>query len=350
MREGATLVWRNNLVSPQLSVLKVIALIDSSEIKIAIVADETGKLLGTVTDGDVRRGILRGISFESPIAEVMNRNPISLASGTDREIMAILRNRSIRYVPVVDSENRITGLQQLDDLYPNQEKGNVVILMAGGLGKRLKPLTDHCPKPMLQVGGRPILETILLNFRASGFRRFLIAVNYKAEMIEDFFGDGSRWDVDIQFLRETQPLGTAGALSLIPEKPTLPMVVMNGDLLTKVDLSQLLDFHCLCNSQATMCVREHAYQVPYGVVNLENHRITGISEKPIVRYFVNAGIYVLDPSVLSFIQPDGYLDMPALFQKLISASGTTAAFPLHEDWLDIGQAEDFHRAVSEFKG
>jgi NDP-sugar pyrophosphorylase family protein len=220
--------------------------------------------------------------------------------------------------------------------------------MAGGLGNRLRPLTEDVPKPLLKVGRKPLLETILETFRSHEFRNFYISVNYKAEMIKAHFGDGEKWKCTIRYLEENDRLGTAGALGLIPETPTQPLLIMNGDVLTNVDFSSLLSFHGEHQAKATMCVREFDFQVPYGVVNIDEHRITGIVEKPVHSFFVNAGIYVIDPELLSFVPKSGSFDMPDLFASALDKGMPTAAFPIREYWTDIGRIDDFHRANGDY--
>ena len=224
--------------------------------------------------------------------------------------------------------------------------------MAGGLGTRLRPLTEDCPKPLLKIGGTPVLETILEGFINKGFDTFYISVNYKAEMIESYFGDGSRWGVNIEYLRETQRLGTAGSIRLLPEKPDLPFLVMNGDLLTKVDFAQLLEFHLnnqkLSSAMATMCVREYNMQIPYGVVRQEGNRLTRLDEKPIQRFFVNGGIYVFEPDMIDLIPEDEYFDMTHLFDKMMKNNHKTVVFQIREYWMDIGHKGDFETADGEY--
>jgi NDP-sugar pyrophosphorylase family protein len=220
--------------------------------------------------------------------------------------------------------------------------------MAGGLGTRLQPLTDECPKPLLMVNGKPILETILESFVEQGFKRIFLSINFKAEMIRNYFGAGERWGIQIEYLHENTCLGTAGALSLLPEKPTAPVIVMNGDLLTRTNFDNLLQFHITQGATATMVVREYDFQVPYGVVRLDGTRIDAIEEKPVHKFFVNAGIYALSPEALDYLPAGVFFDMPALFEHLITADKVTAAYPLREYWLDIGQLEEFERAQREW--
>jgi dTDP-glucose pyrophosphorylase len=341
--------WKSTILGPGATLRDAIRTIDASAMQIALVVDENNRLLGTVTDGDIRRGILRGVALELPVSEVMNPSPIVARADEPREqVLANMQARQVHRIPIVDDMGRPVGIEFLEELVQPHEKDNWVVLMAGGLGRRLQPLTDDCPKPMLKVGNKPLLETIIESFAEYGFHRFYISVNYMADTIKGYFGDGSRWGVQIRYLEESERLGTAGALSLLPEMPSVPLLVMNGDVLTKVNFSQLLDFHGSHGSKATMCVREYDYQVPYGVVRMDNHRITGIDEKPVQRFFVNAGIYVLEPSVLGAIPPKGYFDMTSLFEKLISAGSEAVVFPIREYWLDIGQLSDFDRANGEF--
>ena len=341
--------WKNVMVSPTTSIRETIRIIDQGALKIALVVDEGNHLIGTVSDGDIRRGILNGCELENAVQQIMNVSP-SVANKNDgrEKIFALMRQKQIYQIPLVDGNGVLVGLEVIDTILNSAPRDNWIVLMAGGLGTRLKQLTAETPKPLLKVGDKPILETILDSFIEHGFSRFFISVNYKSEMIEEYFGDGSRWGVQIDYLREDKKLGTAGALSLLPDKPPAPIVVMNGDLLTKVNFQQLLNFHTEHVSSATMCVREYDFQVPYGVVKLDQHRILSIVEKPIQRFFVNAGIYVLEPEVLEMIPYDTYLDMPPLFDKLVSLEKETAVFPIREYWLDIGRMDDFERAQLEF--
>ena len=341
--------WRNLLVSPNTPILHTLEIIDKNARQIALVADENDRLLGTVTDGDIRRGLLKGKALQDPISMIMNSFPTVASPYETREnILGLMKIKKIHQIPIVDEEARIIHVEVLNDLLRPKRKDNWVVLMAGGLGTRLHPLTHDCPKPLLKVGNKPLLETILQSFIDQGFHRFYISVKYKAEMIREYFGDGSKWGISIRYLQEQDSLGTAGALSLLPEIPAEPFFVMNGDLLTKVNFEQLLDFHKAYQAQATMCVREYDHQVPYGVVRLDKHRLTSIEEKPTQRFFVNAGIYVLSSGVLDTIPHNQYFDMPSLFDNLMKARLETIAFPIREYWLDIGRMADYERANIEF--
>lgn len=337
--------WRSALVAASGTLGDVIARIDASTHQIAVVVDAQGALLGVMTDGDVRRAILRGASMDSPVDRLMNPKPLTAPQGTSsRELLEMMRRQRVHQVPIVNRAKQVVSVALIDDLIGAREKPNWVVLMAGGLGMRLRPLTEQTPKPMLAPRGKPILESILENLVGEGFRRFFLSVNYKADMIEEHFGDGNRWGAHVSYLREDSRLGTAGSLSLMPEPPTLPIVVMNGDLLTHASISSLLDFHMELNSVATMAVREYDLQVPYGVVRIAGERITSIEEKPIHKFLVNAGIYALSPAALAHIPPRSYLDMPTLFDRLNASGATTVAFPLREYWLDIGCREDYDQA------
>ncbi|MDA8094290.1 MAG: nucleotidyltransferase family protein [Betaproteobacteria bacterium] len=341
--------FRNIQVAVDTPIRRTIEIIDASAMQIALVVDDSGRLVGTVTDGDIRRGILKGIPLDGAVREVMNCRPTVCRPDDDREsLLTRMKAKGLHHIPVVDDRGVLLGLEFLDEFLAPQARDNAVILMAGGLGVRLRPLTEDCPKPMLKIGGRPILETILLNFMESGFETFYFSVNYKSEIITDHFGDGSKWGVTIDYLHESEKLGTAGALSLLRNRPSAPLLVMNGDLLTKVNFGQLLDFHKSHDAKATMCIREYDFQVPYGVVRIDNHRIIGIDEKPIQKFFVNAGIYVLEPEALDFIPKNTYFDMPTLFEKLIGAGMGVSAFPIREYWLDIGHLADYDRAKGDY--
>ena len=343
------IAWQQALIGPESTVREAVETIDAAGLQIAIVADEDGRLLGTVTDGDIRRAILRGTSLDDAVAQVMNENPTTAREHDDREtLLRLMRQRNLHQIPLLDATWRVVGLEVLDHLLQPVRRENPVVLMAGGLGSRLSPLTDDTPKPLLHVGAKPILETILEAFVQHGFGRFYLSVNYLAEQVEAHFGDGSQWGVEIEYLRERERLGTAGALSLLPERPTEPLFVMNGDLLTRLNFAHLLDFHAEHAAAATMCVREYEMQVPYGVIETRSHHILDIREKPTERYLVNAGVYVLQPEALDLIPKGKFFDMPELFMRLIQQEQETAVFPIREYWMDIGQVDDFKRANGDY--
>ena len=337
------------IVPAKASIRDALAAIDRGVRQIALVTDASGRLVGTVTDGDVRRGLLRGLGLEAPVTEVMRSN--FAATRVDAGISAarqLMQARKLHQVPIVDHEGRPMDLVHVDDLSGLTRRETRVVLMAGGLGTRLRPLTETVPKPMLPIGGRPILEKIIDTFVSQGFYQFTIALNYKGEMIREHFGDGAGFGAQIEYVQESQQMGTAGALSLLPERPDAPLLVMNGDLLTTLQFDTLMRFHADTCAQATMCAREYSVQVPYGVVEVDETRLRGITEKPTHTHYVNAGIYVLSPEVLDHVVPGDWLDMPTLFERVIATGRTASVFPLQEYWIDIGRMEDLERARVDF--
>jgi dTDP-glucose pyrophosphorylase len=342
--------WQSTLIAPEAPIMEAIRILDEDAAHICLVTDPDRKLLGTITDGDIRRGILRTLALSDPVSKVMNSDPcVAGPEETGPGILATMTRLQFRQMPVLDAAGRVIALQTINELYSQSiRRPNRVVLMAGGLGTRLRPLTDSLPKPLIPVGQKPVLETIVESFAEQNFEKFYLSVNYKAEMVEDYFGDGSRWGVDISYLHEEKPLGTAGPLGLIEDHLDDPLIVMNGDLLTRVNFGHLLDFHREQDKPATMGVREYDVQVPFGVVQMDQSNIIGIDEKPIHKFFVNAGIYVIDPQVLALISRGQAMDMPDLFQTIIEQGHKPAAFPIREYWLDIGRLDDLNRANSEF--
>lgn len=341
----------DQLLSDGATIADAIRIIDGSRVPIALVHRDH-RLIGTVTDGDVRRGLLRGVTTTDPVARVMNPRPVTAPGDiSEQEAARMMRQRSILQLPLVDRDGRIVGLRSIAsaDNVANAAETTVVI-MAGGRGTRLKPITEEIPKPMVEVGGRPILATIVERFVSQDFKRILISVNYKRDIIEEHFGDGARFGAQIGYLREDRPMGTAGALGLLPREIKNPIIIMNGDLLARINFHHLLKFHQEQSASATMGVFEYKHTVPYGVVQFEDQFFHGIVEKPMHRYFVNAGIYVLDPSTLGLIPADQPLDMPDLFEQIKTAGRRPAVFPLREYWIDVGRVEDLHQARDDYVG
>ena len=341
--------WKKTLISPSQSIVEAMRIIDMSALQIALVVDEQARLLGVVTDGDIRRGILKGVQLDQPVTKIMAGDFTSAQEiSSKEEIIALMKGKALNQLPVLDNDGHVVDLKVLVDLINVPKTDNEVVIMAGGLGNRLKPLTNDCPKPMLTLNDKPILEIILVNLIQQGFKKFYISVNYKAEMIEKHFGDGTKLDVKINYLKEKKTMGTAGALGLLPERPREPLIVMNADLLTKINFRQLLDFHNAHKALATMCVRDYRFQVPFGVVNIDQYNLCGIDEKPTHHFFVNAGIYVLSPVALGFIPKEKAYDMTELFQDLIKSGREAIAFPVREYWLDIGRFDDYEKANTEY--
>ena len=343
--------WKRTFIGPGSAISDAIRVIEDSAHKICLVVDDGDRLLGTITDGDIRRGILRSLPFEEPVTAIMKRDPVvgHVDDGPERHAET-MRAAVVRHLPIVDDQGRVLGLVLDDPIHLVERMDNWVVLMAGGLGSRLNPMTEDTPKPLLKVGEKPLLETIVEKFTSQGFRRFYISVNYKGQMVKRHFGDGSRWGAEIRYLEEDERLGTAGALGLLPERPGLPVIVMNGDVLTKVDFRSLLAFHNEQGAEATMAVREYDFQVPFGVVELNGAEVLNVEEKPVHRFFVNAGIYVIEPGVLDSVPPNTHLDMTDLFARLVADGRKSAAFPIREYWVDIGRLDDLEQANREFPG
>lgn len=342
--------WRDMTIRPEAPLVEAIKIIDSGGGQIAIVVGESDRLEGVVTDADIRKAILRGSNFQEPCTTYMTATPIVMKpTASKAEMVAVMRRRHIRQLPLVDDTGRVVDVVLLSDVVATDLLPNPVVLMAGGLGSRLGALTTHMPKPMLPVGMRPLLETILLQLIDQGFHKFYFSVNYKAELIMDHFGDGSRWDVTIDYLREKERLGTGGALRLLPPGLTHEILVMNGDILTKVDMRQMLAMHNTTGAGLTVAVKDYVFNVPYGVVSIDDHGlITSFREKPSHRFFVNAGIYVLSQHVLKFVPPEGKFDLPSLFEPLAESKIPVASFPIREYWMDIGLPTDYERASAEY--
>ncbi|EKO3975210.1 nucleotidyltransferase family protein [Vibrio fluvialis] len=342
--------WKKAILSPDATIKEALRVIDTESLRVALVVDDKGIFQGVVTDGDIRRGLLAGKTLETMLSEVMNRKPITASISTERDdLIARMNKNDLLFIPVVDGPY-LAGLETLHAaLVDKPSYQNPVFLMAGGFGTRLRPLTDKCPKPMLKIGDKPILETVIRSFIKAGFVNFYISTHYMPELIQAHFGDGSELGVNITYVHEQSPLGTGGALGLLPKDlpEGLPLIMMNGDVLTKVDFQRLLDFHVSHDADATMCVREYDYQIPYGVINGEGNKITSMVEKPIQRFFVNAGIYVVSPRVIQSVPENCRIDMPTLLERHMQERDKILMFPIHEYWLDIGRMDDFNRAQAD---
>lgn len=337
--------WRQALLPAGSRIQEAILNLDRSGLQIVLIIAADGRLCGSVTDGDVRRALLRGLSLEGPVDEIMFRAPMVAPPDMGREmVLQLMRANKIHQLPVVDPEHRVVGLHVWDEIMAPARRDNLMVIMAGGLGKRLRPFTEDCPKPMLPVAGKPMLEHIIDRARSEGFSHFVLSVHYLAHMIEEYFGNGERWQIRIDYLREDSPLGTAGAISLLSPAPERPFVVTNGDVLTDINYAEILDFHAHHEAFATMAVRQHEWQHPYGVVHTEGIDIVGFEEKPVHRTHVNAGIYVLDPAALKALEKGAPCDMPTLFERLQKEGRATIAYPMHEPWLDVGRPDDLEHA------
>lgn len=328
----------------------MVKVIDRGAGRIALVVDENTRLLGTVTDGDFRRALLHGMSMDTSVEKCMHRNFRFLpATASEKEALALMRREVIHQIPALNEKGQVVRLFFLEDLIRPKELPNPVVIMAGGKGERLKHLTRECPKPMLQVGDKPILEIILEQCIEAGFQQFYFSVNYLKDQIKDYFGDGSRWRANIEYVEEDKPLGTAGALSLLPTSPEHPFLMLNGDILTTVNYAHLIRFHAENEAAATLCVREHTTQIPYGVVRMNDLSIHTMEEKPVLSHYVNAGIYLLEPDLLKLVPSNQFFEMPQLIKKVIESQHRVSAFPIYEYWMDIGLPETLNRAHEEWR-
>ena len=336
-------------LTPNDTIKKALQTIDKEAIRIAIVLDKYNKVIGTISDGDIRRALLKGKSIDDDIEDVYFKTPtLCSIDDSSEKIIQIALSKKIYQIPIIGDNGYLVKIEDLAAMLSVANRQNDVILMAGGLGTRLRPLTEDIPKPLLKVGNQPILETIINNFVKYGFTNITICVNYKSDMIVDYFGDGSKFGANISYIQEDDRMGTAGALSLLKNKPNKPFFVMNADLLTNINFEHLLDYHHKENSIATMAVRKYDFQVPYGVIEVEDQNITSIVEKPTHKFFVNGGIYLLSPEVLNNIPKNKFYDMPTLFDELINQKKKVVSFPIHEYWLDIGRMSDFEQAQVEY--
>lgn len=337
--------WRHAILPENTTIQDAIQNLDKVALQIVLIVDNENKLIGTLSDGDIRRGLLRGLQLDSPIESIIFRNPLVVPESLQRDlVLQLMTVNKIRQIPIVDENGRPLGLHLWDHLAQPVQRNNVMVIMAGGRGTRMQPYTEDCPKPMLQVAGKPMLEHIIQQAKAEGFHEFIISLHYLGHVIENHFSDGTHLGVKIHYLREETPLGTAGALSLMETRPKKPFVITNGDVMTDIRYSELLDFHIRHSADATMAVRLHEWQHPYGVVQTQGIRIAAIEEKPISRTHINAGVYVLSPSVLDYLDAGEPCDMPALIERIRGAGQQTIAYPMHEPWLDVGHPADLEKA------
>jgi dTDP-glucose pyrophosphorylase/predicted transcriptional regulator len=341
----STYVWEKSLLQADTTLLDAIKNLNSSGFQIALVISSDNTFIGTLTDGDIRRGLLRGLDLDSSIKTIIYRDSLVVPPELGKEtILQLMQANGMHQLPVVNDKRIAVGLHLWDDLMIPSERSNIMVIMAGGKGTRLRPHTENCPKPLLKVGGKPIMEHIIERAKSQGIHHFVIAVFYLGDMIKEYFGDGSKWNIKIDYLNEESPLGTAGALGLMNSIPEEPFIVTNGDVLTDINYGELLDFHCLHQATATMAVQLHEWQHPFGVVRIDGVDIIGFEEKPISRSHINAGVYILEPLVISTLEIDQHCDMPTLFSRMQENNERTVVYPMHEPWLDVGRPDDLERA------
>jgi len=344
--------WENLQLLVTEKISRAIEVLDKSKLKICLVVNDQKQFIGTITDGDLRRGILKGFGINDTLDKVMNANPSYLfPEQITEKKQQQLRDQGVNVAPILTPDKKIKDIIVLQrSTQFLLERTNRVVIMAGGLGKRLGELTKDVPKPMLKVGDKPILEVIIEKLKEHGFMEIYLSVNFQSHIIEEYFGNGEKFGVNIKYLKEPERLGTAGSLSLLDLNFTEPFLVMNGDLLTNVDFDALIKFYQEKNTDALMCVREYDFQVPFGVVQTEDEVVKKIDEKPVHKFLVNAGVYMLAASVLKYIPKNTYYDMPMLFERLMQENKHVIAFPLREYWLDIGRLDDLEKAQIEVSG
>ena len=337
-------------INQNASIKEALEVIDKGAIKVAVVLSDDGLLLGMLNDGDIRRALLKGMSLGDSIAGIINKHPVvANINDTKERILELANEKKLHQIPII-SNGKLIGIQDIREFLAPKNKPNKVILMVGGLGTRLRPLTNDVPKPMLDVGNKPILHTIVENFVKYGYTDIIMCVNYKSEIIKEYFGNGDKFGVKIEYVLESKRMGTAGALSLLQKRPKDDFFVMNGDLLTNVNFEYLHEYHKDSNALASICIRKYEMQVPYGVVNVRANKVTSIEEKPTQSFFVSAGIYMFSPIVLDFIPKGVFYDMPTLFSELLKHDFPIHPFPIREYWLDIGRMDEYRRANDEYEG
>ena len=329
---------------------------DRNKLGIVLVVEDDLRLVGTVTDGDARRAVLANLDLEHPVSVLLARKagtrfatPVTAPIGQDSNTyLALLKRNNLLYLPLVDEQHRVAGLVTLDEFLPNQALPLQAVVMAGGRGSRLHPLTEDVPKPMLKIGDQPVLEIIIRQLRESGIRQVKVTTHHQPEKITEHFGDGSGFGVELSYVEEDQPLGTVGGLGRleIPQETTL---VINGDILTQVDFRAMLLYHREHQAELTVAVRHYEIKVPYGVIECDGPVVRGVSEKPVMGFFVNAGIYLLEPTVYRLIPTGRRFDMTDLIQRVLQEGRPVVSFPVREYWLDIGQREDYEQAQEAAK-
>ena len=341
---------KKDTLFPSAQLVDAVSVIERNRRRIAIVVDEDGRLLGTLTDGDIRRCLLSGGALDTPVSVAMNSKPLSAPVGSpDSYLLDIMKRGNILALPLVDEAGGFVKVLHLWDIRAAEgecEKANFAfaVIMAGGEGLRLRPITDNIPKPMVDIGGVPLLERQIQRLADARIKRVYISVNYLSHLIEEYFGDGSSFGVEIRYLREVQKLGTCGALSLLLERPDEPILVMNGDILTTSDFRSLSEFHRNNNAELTVAAVEYNVNIPFGVIQNEGIAIQALVEKPSQRFFCNAGIYVVSPAALDHIPREQYFNMTDLVASCLAVQKSVVAFPVHEYWNDIGTHMDLEKA------
>ena len=341
-------LWSQAVLSINSNIKEAIQVLNEVSLRIVLVTDETGALIGTISDGDIRRGLLKGLDLTSPIESIVHRDALVVPPNLNRDVVVqLMTANKIQQIPIVDEKMHIVGLHLWDQINALTARPNIMVIMAGGKGSRLHPQTENCPKPLLPIAGKPILEHIIERAKVEGFSHFILAIYHLGHMIEEYFGNGDALGVKIEYLREESPLGTAGGLSLLNPLPESAFVVTNGDVITDIRYGELLDFHIQHRATATMAVRVHEWQNPFGVVQTQGIEIIGYEEKPVSRSHINAGVYVIEPSAIRHLVKSVPCDMPILFELLQKEQDKVVAYPIHERWLDVGRPDDLMTASAD---
>ena len=341
--------WSTMVVNDHASIQEVLEAIDAGSARIALVVDKNYKLVGTVTDGDVRRGLLKNLDMKDSVSSIVNETPLTAKHSLSRDKkISILKENHILAVPIIDESRKLVGLETLADLMKSSPKKNPVCIMAGGFGLRLGSLTNDCPKPMLPVGDTPLLERLILRFIDEGFSEFYITTHFMPELIENYFGDGSKWNVSVKYIHESSPLGTGGAIGLIVNDINdLPIIVVNGDVLTNISFENLIYHHEENKNDITICVQDREYPISYGVIKDDKGIVMQIDEKPTFRYKINLGIYVLNKNIVESVASHGVIDMPTIVEQNMNKGLQVGTFVDNSYWLDIGQPEDYEKALRD---
>lgn len=341
MNEKIKYNWKKAILTHNATIGEVIKNLSATSLQIVLIVSNEGKLEGTITDGDIRRGMINGYGLEDKIMKIIKKDPFVVTKQLNKKTAKyLMKVNSLLQVPIVDNDRKVVGLHLWNEEFHTKVKDNYIVIMAGGFGKRMKPQTNDCPKPMLKVNGRPILEQIIENIRDCGFKNIIITTHYLGHIITNYFGDGKKWGVDIDYVCEEKPLGTAGSLGLIKGKINTPTIVTNGDVISNINFSEILEYHKFHKADATMAVRIFERENPFGVVEADGIKIKKIIEKPVSKSTINAGIYIINPAQLNKIKINEYYKMTNLFSDMKKSGGKIIVFPMHESWKDIGRPED----------
>ena len=338
-------LWSQAVLPINSNIKEAVQVLNETSLRIVLVTDATGALIGTISDGDIRRGLLKGLDLASPIESIVHHDALVVPPNLNRDVVVqLMTANNIQQIPIVNEKMHVVGLHLWDKINAPTARSNIMVIMAGGKGSRLHPQTENCPKPLLPIAGKPILEHIIERAKVEGFTHFILAIYHLGHMIEEYFGNGDALGVQIEYLREDSPLGTAGALSLLNPVPESAFVVTNGDVITDIRYGELLDFHIQHSAIATMAVRVHDWQNPFGVVQTQGVEIIGYEEKPVSKSYINAGVYVIEPSAIRLLDKSVPCDMPPLFELLQKQENKIIAYPIHERWLDVGRPDDLMTA------